>query len=89
MTVDERFAEHFALRDVVEALLDDVFLHLLKVLNVFAVRQLVKVDPVGLVTPQPDNLCRRRDAFVRGKQQAYTKLVTDIEERKQLLLWIS
>ena len=70
MTVDKWLAQHFSFRDVVETLLDDVFLHLFKVLDVFAVRQLVEVDAVGLMTPKPDNLSWRRDGLIGGKQQA-------------------
>ena len=58
VAIDEGFAEHLALGDVVKALLDDVFLHLLKVLDVLGVSQLVQVDTVSLVTPQPAQICR-------------------------------
>ena len=68
MAVDEGLAEHFALGYVVEALLDDVLLHLFKVLNVLAVGQLVQVDPVRLVAPEPHNLSGGGDALVGGKQ---------------------
>ena len=57
VTIDKWLAKHFSFRNVVEALLDDVFLHLLKVLDVLGVSQLVQVDTVSLVTPQPGQIC--------------------------------
>ena len=70
MTVDERLAQDFGLWDVVEALLHDVLLDLFEVFDVLTVGELVKVDPVSLVAPEPHDLRRGRDALVAGEEKA-------------------
>ena len=69
VTVDEGLGEHLALWNVVELLLEDVFLDLLEVLDVLVVGQLVHVDPLRLVAPQPHDLGGRGDAVVGREEE--------------------
>ena len=86
MTVDERLAQDLRLRDVVKALLHDVLLNLFEVLDVLAVGQLVQVDPVSLVAPEPDDFRRSRDALVAGEQEALEHVgqVAEVEDVVEL-----
>ncbi len=86
MAIDERFAENLGLRDIVEALLHDVLLHLLEVLDVFAIGQLVEVDTVRLVAPEPDDLGGRGHALVAGEEESLEDVgeVAEVEDVVEL-----
>ena len=70
MAIDQWFAQHFQFRDVIKTFLDDVFLKLFKIFNVFVVSQFVHVDPVRFMAPESDNVQRGGGAVIGGEQQA-------------------
>ncbi len=86
MAIDERFTENLGLRDIVEALLHDVLLHLLKVLDVLAVGQLVEVDAMRLVAPEPDDLGGRGHALVAGEEESLEDVgeIAEVEDVMEL-----
>ena len=67
MAIDERLVKGFGLWTVIKALLDDVLLNLLEVLDILVVCELVHVHSVGFVAPETDDVQRARDAIVGSK----------------------
>ena len=86
MAVDEGFTENLGLRNVVEALLHDVLLNLLEVLDVLAVGQLVEVDAMRFVAPEPDDLGGRGHALVAGEEESLEDVgeVAEVEDVVEL-----
>jgi hypothetical protein len=86
MAIDERFTENLGLRNIVEALLHDVLLHLLEVLDVLAVGQLVEVDAMRFVAPEPDDLGGRGHALVAGEEESLEDVgeITEVEDVVEL-----
>jgi len=70
VAVEERLSEDNVVVVVLEALLDGVVLDLVVEVDVARLDELVAVDAVALVHPQPDQLRRVLAAVRRRKQHA-------------------
>lgn len=86
MAVDQRLGQNLCLRDVIKALLENVLLHLLEVLNVLAISQLVQVDTMGFMTPQPHNLSWSGHTLIGGEEETLEDVgqVTEVEDVMEL-----
>ena len=65
---DQRLLQNFRVRNVIEGLLQDVLLRLVKELNVLDVSQLVSIDSLCLVTPKFAKVHWCLDAVVVSKE---------------------
>jgi len=67
VTVEQRLAEYQTVVVVLEALLDGVVLYLVVQVHVTPINQLVTVDTIALVNPQPNQLSHVMTAIRRRK----------------------